>query len=138
MNTTDDEISISRARLDSITVYDVMEEELEIIEAGSPSSLYLNFAIALLSICASLIPTLMLTKIEDTRVFLSFFAVCIVTGIIGVILLIMWYRSNKNVKTIFSKIRSRKAVSALRIEAEVSGTKSDEASSSATSNEPKG
>lgn len=114
MTETKDEISISRAKLESITVYDVMEEELEIIERGSPSSTFLNFAIALLSIFLSLLTTLFVTKIDDNRVFQGFITVCAITGIAGIVLLVLWIRTNNDTKTIFQKIRARKSAAIIR------------------------
>jgi len=119
MTDVKDEISISRAKLESITVYDVMEEELEIIERGSPSSTYLNFSIALLSIFLSTLTTMIITKIESDRVFIGFICVCLLTGISGLVLLVLWIRSNNATKSIFVKIRARKSASKIREVAEV-------------------
>ena len=107
-NSKTDEIQVNRARLGAITLYDVTEEELEIIERGSPSSNYLNFAIALLSVAISFCITLLTTKIEDDRTFNIFVIVCIVSAIAGIFLLFMWWRTSASSKDIFKRIRSRK------------------------------
>lgn len=107
-NSSTDEIHVNRARLGSITLYDVTEDELETIERGSPSSNYLNFAIALLSIAASFIVSLFTTKIDDDRVFLTFITVVIIAVIAGVFLLFLWWRTNQSSKEVFKRIRSRK------------------------------
>ena len=49
-NISDEKVKVKRHKFDSLTIYDVSESELETIEKGSPSSIYLNFAIFLLSI----------------------------------------------------------------------------------------
>lgn len=108
------ELVIDRARLDSITVYDVTDDELSILEQGSPSSVYLNFAIALLSIAASLGVSLATTKIEDDRKFYTFLIITVLTTVIGAILLVLWYRTNKSSKGIFKKIRARKDTDTIR------------------------
>lgn len=108
------EIQIDRARLDSITVYEVTEDELEIIERGTPTSNYLNFSIALLSIFVAFFITLLTVEIENDRTFLFFLATTIITLIVGVILLIMWIRSNRSSVSIFSKIRARKSSDKIR------------------------
>ena len=42
-------VQIKRGRVDSLSLYEITDNELDILTAGSPSSLYLNFAIFLLS-----------------------------------------------------------------------------------------
>jgi hypothetical protein len=108
-----DEITISRAKLDSITVYDVTEEELEIIERGSPSSNYLNFSVALLSIFISFLISLLSTKIESDKTYTFFMVVTVVSLIIGIFLLYLWWRTYDSTKAVFKKIRSRKSVDAI-------------------------
>lgn len=108
------EIQIDRARLDSITVYEVTEDELSIIESGAPSSNYLNLSIALLSVFVSFLLTLLTVKIEDDRTFNFFLFIAIATLIVGVVLLIVWLRSNKSSRNIFNKIRARKSSNQIR------------------------
>ena len=108
------EIAISRARYNEIQLYEISEDELTQIEAGSPTSNYLNFAISLLSVGISLLTSLLTTTIEDDRVFLAFLCTTIITSILGIILLIIWLRTNKTSKKIFQRIRARKEPSAIR------------------------
>lgn len=42
-------VAILRAKIDTLTIYEISEEELLTIERGSPDSIYLTIAIALLS-----------------------------------------------------------------------------------------
>lgn len=105
---TEGEIQVDRARLGSITVYDVTEDELETIERGAPSSNYLNFAIALLSVFISFLATLLTVSIEDDRIFMFFLFTAIVTFVVGTILSILWLLSRASSKSIFKKIRDRK------------------------------
>lgn len=106
--TNDGEVTVDRARLGSITVYDVTEDELEMIERGTPSSNYFNFSIALLSIFSSFLITLLSTKIESDRTFMFFLFTAIITFIVGGILFLLWFKSRDSVKNIFRKIRARK------------------------------
>lgn len=114
VNSKIDEIQVTRARLGSITLYDVTEEELEIIERGSPSSNYLNFSIALLSFAGSFCITLFTTKIEDIRTFTVFVVITVVSAIVGFFLLFMWWRTNRSSKDVFKRIRSRKNTEEVR------------------------
>lgn len=104
--------NVKRAKYDSLTLFEVSEEELNIIEKGSPSSLYLTFGIALLSICISFLSVLLTVKFTvsdstDLIKFIIFLLLCICCGLIGTILMIIWYRSSSDSKEIIQKIRCR-------------------------------
>jgi len=73
----------------TLTIYQITEGELEIIEKGSPKSVYLNFAILLLSIAASFLMTLLTIKVECIYVFSIFIIICGVGFIGGIFLLIL-------------------------------------------------
>jgi len=66
---------IRYAPLGELRVYAVYEHELEILAHGSPASLYLNFALALLSVFATSLVALVTTPIPRdicTRRFSSY------------------------------------------------------------------
>lgn len=119
-STSRDEITIDRARINSITLYDVTEDELSIIERGSPSSNYLNFSIALLSIGISGLVSLFTTEIENMITLIVFVCATIICLILGIFLLVLWRKFSKGSDDIFQKIRSRKNPQAVRDQAEVS------------------
>lgn len=98
---------IKRGRFDSLNLYEVTEEELQIIEAGSPISIYLSFAIFLISTAVSFLITLLTVKIESLRLFCIFVIICIVGFILGSILFLIWFRNRKDFKKIIAKIKSR-------------------------------
>ena len=79
--------AIRRARFDKLTIYEISDSELEILERGSPGSIYLNFTIFLLSSAISVTVTLLVTKIESDRTYMFFVVVTVVGYIIGVLLL---------------------------------------------------
>lgn len=100
-------VLIRRARLDRLTIYDVSESELEILERGSPNSIYLNFAIFLLSIAVSLTVALLTTTTTSTSIFIIFI-VCTVVGYVGgILLLILWRRNRSSVSDCIAIIRKR-------------------------------
>lgn len=111
-----DQITVNRAKYNAITIYEISEDELDIIERGSPSSNYLNFSIGLLSIFASSLITLVTVDFppDKDRLFMIFVLVTLVAGVSGCILLFMWFRSNGSSKSIFKKIRNRKSVEKVR------------------------
>lgn len=131
-STSADEITIDRARINSITLYDVTEDELSIIERGSPSSNYLNFSIALLSIGISGLVSLFTTKIENVVTLIVFVCATIICLIIGIFLLVLWRKFSKGSDDIFQKIRSRKNPQAIRDQADT-GDNSTGTDSQATS-----
>jgi NADH:ubiquinone oxidoreductase subunit K len=100
-------IRIVRGRVDSVSVYEITENELSILENGTPSSIYLNFAVFLLSVAVSFLVALLTTNIESNRVFTIFVVVTAVGAISGLLLLFVWYRSHRSLSDIVSKIKSR-------------------------------
>lgn len=99
---------IKRGRFDSLELFEVSESELSIIESGSPSSIYLNFAIFLISIAFSFITTLLTVDLTQKIILFTIFVViCTVGFLIGIFLLILWYRNKNEFKEILKKIRDR-------------------------------
>lgn len=98
---------IKKGKVDSLTIYEVTEAELEAIEIGSPNSNLLNFGIALVTTAISFLITLLTVDVTDIKLFIVFTLVTIVGFAGGGILLYMWYKTKNNVELIFKKIRDR-------------------------------
>jgi amino acid transporter len=99
---------IKRGRYDSLELYEVSESELTIIERGSPSSTYLNFAIFLLSIASSFLTTLLTVDLSSKMTLFTIFTViCVIGYLIGVFLVIIWFQNKNEFKKIIEKIRER-------------------------------
>jgi hypothetical protein len=98
---------IRRGRVDSLSLYEVTESELDLLENGSPASNYLNFAIALLSVGISFMTTIFSATFESDRVFYVFVIVATVSTIIGLILMRLWWSSAESVGAVVKHIRSR-------------------------------
>ena len=95
----------------SSTYYDLknVRADLEryIRERGSPSSIYLNFAILLLSAGISFLINLLSVNIQSIKTF-TVFVVFTVIGILGgIILLVIWYRQRQSMSDIIRKIKQR-------------------------------
>ncbi|MFA6512207.1 MAG: hypothetical protein WCV86_03740 [Patescibacteria group bacterium] len=101
---------IVRASLDEIVVYDVTEDELDILENGSPSSQYLNFALFALSSFLSFLAVLLTVTIELDRIFMVFIVVTIVSGAAGAIFGILWFHNRVSVNKMTARIRKRKRI----------------------------
>ncbi len=99
--------AIRRARIDRLNIYEVSDSEPQLLERGSPESLFLNFAIFLLSSATSLLAALLTTNIESTRVFNVFVIVTVVGFIVGMFLLALWRWYRRSRSTIFEQIRQR-------------------------------
>jgi hypothetical protein len=101
------QIKIVRGRVDSVSVYEITESELSLLEDGPPSSIYLNFSIFLLSVAISFLISLVTTKIESDRVFTVFVIITAIGFIAGILFLFIWYRSHRSLSDIFLKIKNR-------------------------------
>ncbi|WP_156317293.1 hypothetical protein [Cypionkella psychrotolerans] len=98
---------IVRGRVDSLTLFEITDNELGILENGSPNSLYLNFAIFFISTGLSFILSLLTTNFESDRVFYVFVIVSVVCAAFGSILAIIWLRVRGEVSDVCKKIRAR-------------------------------
>jgi hypothetical protein len=98
---------IRRARFDKLTIYEISDSELDVLEKGSPDSTYLDFAIGLLSAAIAFSITLATTEITSTKTF-SVFTIAIILGyLFGLLLLILWWKNHTSVSSVVKNIRSR-------------------------------
>lgn len=98
---------IRRGAVESLDLYEVTDYELDVLEQGSPASLYLNFAIFLYSTGITFIITITTTDIKDVQLYVTY-TVCAVVGVLGGTLLLgLWLRTRKSVKSLCIKIRGR-------------------------------
>ena len=98
---------IRRGRVDSLTIYEITEAELETLENGSPASLHLNFAIFFISTAISFLTALLTTTISNLRIYCFFVVVVVVGFALGLILGVLWYRERKSATLLSKKIRQR-------------------------------
>jgi hypothetical protein len=105
---SDGELKINRHKVDYLTLYEITESELEIIENGTPSSLYLNFAIFLLSMAVSFMTSLLTVDYEGKQtLFLIFLVLTILGFIIGVFLIILWWWTKQDFNKTIQRIKNR-------------------------------
>lgn len=95
------------APLGELRLFVISEEELNAAEQGSPASLYLNFALALISSGLSFLTTLLVADISSIRTFAVFVILAVVFLLVGTILFAMWCRSRRGMKSLFQRIRER-------------------------------
>jgi len=104
---------VKRGKFDSLTIYDVTEQELKIIENGSTNSLFLNFAIFLLSVSVSFFVAIFTVewfpKEQEPHLvsFIVFLVIAILSLLVGIICGFVWIRSHDSFKDTIKTIRQR-------------------------------
>ncbi|WP_179696552.1 hypothetical protein [Methylobacterium sp.] len=99
--------AIRRARFGQLVIYEISDTELQLIERGSPDSVFLTFGIFLISIGVSFLVTLLSTAIESIRIFTTFVVVSTIGMVTGLILLGLWWWYRKSRSDLFRTIRER-------------------------------
>ncbi len=100
-------ITITRGSYDSLEIFEITKDELEVIKQGSPNSIFLNFAIALTSIFISLLSMLLTVKIESDRVFYIFVILTVVSALGGIVTGILWIKGENVFKKTICRIEDR-------------------------------
>jgi len=101
-------LRIRRGRVDSVDLYEIKDSELDLLEKGTPTGLYLNFAIFLVSIAFSALAALFTTTTFKYPIMQTVFVVVMVVGfLMGALLLILWYRGRGDVAEVIEGIRNR-------------------------------
>lgn len=98
---------VFHARVDSVILYEIKENELDILEKGSQADIFLNFAIFLLSIAISCLLSLCTAKFDNDIIATVFVCLTIIGFIGGVLLLILWWRGKSTIKSVIKSIRDR-------------------------------
>lgn len=101
------EPAIHRVPLDKLRIFEITEAELEALERGSPDSIFLNLAIAVLSIATSFLISLITTKIENDRTFYVFVIITSVGFVSGITFGLLWFNLRRSVKSVSAVIRER-------------------------------
>ena len=90
-----------------LKVHLVSDEELTRLGEGSGQSLFLNFGIGVISIAASFLIALLITKIDSLKVFCVFVIVTAVGVLSGIVLLILWWCTRRPISKLVQQIRGR-------------------------------
>ena len=104
---TEKPLRVRRGKVDSVDLYEVRENELEILSSGDTNSIFLNFAIFLLSLFFSSILSIC-TASFNKPIFQTLFLIIAVVGALGgILLLFLWWKGRKSIKVIVKKIKDR-------------------------------
>lgn len=95
-------------KLDDIEIFPVTADQLDELEKGSNSDLFLDFGIALASIFASFLCSLIVLDFEKSpKAFVFFVIICTVTGILATLMFALWGLNRKNKHQLINKIRKQ-------------------------------
>jgi hypothetical protein len=106
-NETGEKVLIRRGKVDSLTLYEITDYELSLLESGSPASLLFNFSILLLSTAVSFLVTLLATEIRSDRIFTVFTIVVAVGFAGGLVLMFLWLWFRRSTSGVIQRIKSR-------------------------------
>ncbi len=105
---TGEKIDVERGRFNSLRLYQVAEHELILIEKGTDSSLWLNFAIASISVFFSILAALVtLDYTNYPHVYVIFVVITVVTALSTLLCGAFWLKTRSTQKEIFKTIRKR-------------------------------
>ena len=88
-------------------IFHVRKDELDSLEYGSASSIYLNLAIGLLPLGIGLAVTLKLATVSVDIAFYVFCMIAVTTILAGAILMLVWIRTARSSRNIIATIRAR-------------------------------
>ena len=106
------QVKLYRGPVDSLSLYEITDYELGILEKGVANSRPLEFSVIVL--LASLILAVFLSVLEFGLVFNALLVITIIGVGISVLLLIFWKRNCSRSKRLCAKIRNRISVESKR------------------------
>jgi|GEM_PF-1544635 len=98
---------VKYGRAADLKVHLVSDEELTRLSQGSGQSLFLNFGIAVISIAATFLATLLITKIDSIKIFCVFVIITVLGFLSGIVLLILWWFTRQPISKLVKQIRDR-------------------------------
>ena len=108
-NEQGEKIKVRRRKIGSVTIYDVTETELTILEKGTDASVWLNFFIATVSIGSSFLVSLLTAKWGDSFSWIQVVFICltIIMFITATICFVFWRRGRGQHKETIKTIKER-------------------------------
>lgn len=89
-------------------IFEVKEEELELIENGLGESIFFNLVIAFLSITISFLIAIFSIEYTESPITYIFYMLAIMVGAVAsIISFFLWFPKRKNIPKIIEKIRKR-------------------------------
>ena len=97
---------IRYVQAEEITIYSVRSDQLEKLATGGSESIYLNVSLALLSFSAGLVIAILTMSKTSVWLYATLFSGMLVTGILGLVFLGLWYRTHVSTKTLLADIKA--------------------------------
>ena len=98
---------IRRGKVEFVNLYEVKEHELELLEKGAAGTLQLNLAIFLFSIAFTCIAALTTADFRWPIVETIFVFIIVVGILVGLCLILIWWRTKTSISKIVSTIKNR-------------------------------
>lgn len=103
-----EKMDVKRGRIGLFKLYEVAEYELLLLEKGSDSAIWLNFAVSGLSIFCSILAALLTLDVSKSpRAFIVFVVITVVSAVVTIVCVAFWYRNRKVGTDILDTIRKR-------------------------------
>lgn len=107
-----EQLKVNRGRVMSINLYEIKEDELDLLERGSPASIQFNLALSAVTFVASTYITMRSGQFTaDDR--LLFTLVMVIAGLFGVFCGAMWLWTRSSNKALCETIRRRISTTAI-------------------------
>ncbi len=97
---------IRYAPLGELKVYLVFEHELDMLAHGSPGSVFLNFAYALIPVAITILATLLSTDVSGT-ILVVFVCSFLIFLLAGIICLVVGWRGQLGTRALLEQIKNR-------------------------------
>ena len=95
--------------VDEVAIYEVKESELDELERGSQSDLFLEFAIACITTFISFLIAIMTADFpEKSNTEVVFVCVDVIMALAGTLFVFLWLRQRKDKSKVIAAIRKRK------------------------------
>ena len=98
---------VRKSLVEYVNIYEVTESELNSLESGGKGGVYLDFAIAGVSIAITCLTALFTCSFKQSWMFDIFICLSIVGFWGGILLLILWHHESKSVKKVIATIKDR-------------------------------
>ncbi len=98
---------VIRGKFGKLTIYEITDYELELLGKGSHDSLYLNFAIFLISTAIAFLIALLTTNITSPNPYLFFLTVTIIGFLGSAFLFMLWFRNRRSISQVVETIQKR-------------------------------
>lgn len=108
-NDQGEKIDVRRRKIGVVTIYDVTESELTILEKGTDASIWLNFFIGTMSIAASFLATLLTVDWgrEVTLTQVIYICVTIIMFLAAIICFVFWRNTKGQHEATIRTIKER-------------------------------